>query len=97
MSKETMNKHRLETIRKQSKKCSRCGVQITMTGPATKYCPSCRDIVNRENIRASEIRQRSKARKRKPKGSTLDELSMMARKMGISYGRLQAMRYMGQI
>jgi predicted nucleic acid-binding Zn ribbon protein len=63
----------LETLDKQHKLCKRCGKIIQgRTGPNTKYCDECKEIVRKQ-------RERERLRKLREKGNKEDNEQVRAR------------------
>lgn len=76
--------------------CEECGEEFTPVSPHGKYCDRCRPAMIKAQNKAAYERNKYKkrVRKYKPKGNNFDERTREAKKLGISYGMLQAMRYM---
>lgn len=79
--------------------CCNCRKEYQTTGHNQKYCKECIPIMRKAlNDRRNEDRRlRPPKKKYKPKESGFDTLTKRAKEMGISYGKLQAMIYLGQI
>lgn len=71
--------------------CNICGAEIERTGPAQKYCTSCAAEVDLENKRKRYEEQKSTI---KPKANTFNSLTKEAKQKGMTYGQLQAKKYL---
>jgi len=71
--------------------CKICGVPIERKGANQKYCESCADEVIKSRLRTRYLERKNAL----PPGTTnFDDLTKEARQKGISYGKLQALKYM---
>lgn len=82
----------------KTKKCERCGDEISVLWMRQKYCKACAEIVKQEKnhittAASNEKRkaQREEARTKKPHKSQIDDIARKARAAGMSYGRYVAM------
>ena len=81
------------------KACMNCLIQFVPTGANQKFCEACHqamELASKKRRRENE-KYRKAIKKRKARESNFDNLDMIAKAMGISYGRLQAMRFMRQV
>ena len=78
----------------KTKKCERCGVEISVLWMRQKYCDDCAKVVKQEktreptkavNAKADENREKEKLRV-----SHINDIQQAARKAGMSYGRYVA-------
>lgn len=72
-----------------TKQCEYCGKSFQAVRISKRFC--CRKCIV-ENTKAKESRYDKPIYN--PRKSTLTEKEMQARKLGISYGELQAMRFL---
>lgn len=76
------------------KKCAVCGREFETGRGSRKYCSDgCR---YKAMLEMSKTANRERKRK-KPKTGGFDADDRLAKEMGVSYGKLQAMRYAGLI
>ena len=87
--------------------CMDCNCEFETTGTYAKRCSGCRIKHNKEmrRERGAEYKARYRAKKRKEavekgeivdKGASLKATMLEAKTRGLSYGKLQALRYMEQ-
>lgn len=87
------------------RKCKNCGAEYEALAKAynQKYCPYCKDMMYKEKqaeykeMVKQEAKQKAKPKRRRKKTASFDELTRQARKLGISYGKLQALIYTGTL
>ena len=81
------------------KACMNCLIQFVPTGANQKYCEACRpamELASKKRRRENE-KYRKAVKKRKARENGFNSLDLRAKNMGVSYGKLQAMRYLGQV
>lgn len=71
--------------------CKICGVPIERKGANQKYCERCADEVIKSRLRTRYLEQKNTLA---PGTTNFDDLTKEARQKGISYGKLQALKYM---
>lgn len=71
--------------------CKICGAPIERKGANQKYCESCADEVIKSRLRTRYLEQKNAL---PPGTNSIDALTKEARQKGISYGKLQALKYM---
>ena len=74
-----------ETVRK----CALCGTEFTTTTPRKIYC---NEMCRRKVCSSNQTERRRNERKPKKKNKSLRELTVEARKHGMSYGQYVAMK-----
>lgn len=80
--------------------CCNCRKEYQTTGHNQKYCKECIPIMRKALHKKCNENEKYRPRKKKyvPKGnSSFEDLTKRAKEMGITYGKLQAMIYMGQV
>ena len=80
--------------------CANCGKRYIRHRSAQKYCsPECRKAAEKKQAKAEwQYREKVKAKMQEiHKKSNLDQSIEIARMQGISYGELQARRYLANI
>ena len=73
--------------------CKRCGTDVVVAGPNTRYCAECRQIISREWPSAHDRQyyaQRRKIREAMAKKSPLSEDAKAAKEAGMTYGKWRA-------
>lgn len=84
----------------EKKRCMNCYEYFIPTGAMSKWCEECAPFMRKK--KQLECSKRNYERKKnmpkcKPSNNTFNEKSKMANAMGISYGKLQGMIFMGQM
>lgn len=76
--------------------CVNCKAEFTPTGMNAKYCDDCRPaMIKKQRDKAyQQSKYKRRDKKYRPKGNKFDEITRKAKELGITYGELQAMRYM---
>ena len=83
----------------KTKKCERCGEEVSVLTRNTKYCEDCRKEVARERDRGYKQEEAKRGRPKKPpkpskRASTIDATIKAAMAAGMSYGKYKAMQMM---
>lgn len=84
----------------EKKRCKNCYEYFIPTGAMSKWCEECAPFMRKK--KQLECSRRNYERKKnipkyEPIRNSFNELSKLANEMGISYGKLQAMRYLGLV
>lgn len=81
----------------RTKPCEECGTPVVSKGGRKRFCEECRVKRIKEQTRKSNQKNNKWKPEKEKRVSRIDEINALAKKHGLSYGKMQAKIMMGEI